>query len=170
MKKLIVGLYASAFLFNSAFADLNVIADFGGESALRFYEPLQPQNSPEEIKAVNPNALPAEFHESDLLPIVSHSLTPGKVTPRQFNLPGMQPIFLVGVDELSQKWLAQRKSLLIKINAVGLVVNVDDYAKLQNIRQIVPEISLQPVSADDLAKRLNLYHYPVLITDKGLSQ
>lgn len=84
-------------------AELPVIADLGGESAVRFYEGIQPEA--DENTAHFPNAIPDTISEADMLPVVSHRLTPGKVNPIALDLTGMSPLFLVGVDNLSRQWL-----------------------------------------------------------------
>lgn len=151
---------------------LDVIADVGGESALRFYEPIQPiiDSNSESEAMVYSDMLPPTFHEKDLLPIVSHLMTVGKVSSRKMNLPTMQPIFLIGDDAMSETWLKQRLAYLTEISATGLVVNIKDYERLQQLRTIAKSVPLLPVSADDLAQRLKLTHYPVLITQKSIEQ
>ena len=50
------------------------------------------------------------------------------------------------------------------------MVNVATSAQLENLRQQAPGLTLLPVSGEDLAQRLKLEAYPVLITETGLSQ
>ena len=49
-------------------------------------------------------------------------------------------------------------------------MNVTTLARLNALRAIAPELTLLPISADDMAKHLPVSAYPVLITDKGLEQ
>lgn len=56
------------------------------------------------------------------------------------------------------------------MNATGLVVNVSDSAALREMLSQAPGLTLLPASASDIARRLQFTHYPVLITDRGLSQ
>ncbi|MGX2956079.1 integrating conjugative element protein [Ursidibacter arcticus] len=167
MKKVMFMMIALGLSFD-AMAENIVIADYGGESAVRFYESLQPehdQNAPH-----YPNAISSTVSEFDMLPIVSHKLTPGKVEPKAFDLLGMQPIFLVGVDNISKHWITDNYQKLVKLNATGLVVNVNNQQELIALRTLVPELRLLPVSGDDLAERIPLSHYPALITETGVSQ
>lgn len=53
---------------------------------------------------------------------------------------------------------------------MGLIVNVSSAESLARLRALVPELPLSPVAGDDLAERLGLRHYPVLITPTGLEQ
>ncbi|CAH0649836.1 integrating conjugative element protein [Pseudomonas putida] len=105
-----------------------------------------------------------------MLPVRSARLTPGEVPRRGLDLPGMLPLFLVGADATSLAWLAQHAPALKRLGANGLAVEVPDAAALQRIQAIVPELAIWPVSGDDIAERLELEHYPVLITPTGLEQ
>nr|AAT40801.1 hypothetical protein [Haemophilus influenzae] len=86
------------------------------------------------------------------------------------NLPGMLPIFLIGTDNLSKNWLHSNYDYLKKIGAMGLVVSVKTTNELSELRQLAPDLTLMPTPGDDLASRLNLAHYPALLTSEGLSQ
>lgn len=146
----------------------NVIADLGGESAIRFYEPIQPVHSNNAPK--HPNAVPSQLTEAQLLPVISHKWSVGQVEAKTLNLPGALPMFLIGSDDISRQWLADKRSVLTKINAIGLVINVNTVEEMQSLRQIVPELTLMPAPADTLADRLGIYHYPLLLTAEGISQ
>lgn len=164
----IKGLLLGLCLSTVAFAELNVIADFGGESAIRFYEALQPEH--DDTAPQYPNSIPSTVSEADILPIVSHNLSPGSVDTKPFDLVGMQAIFLIGADNLSAQWLSQNREKLIELNAVGLVVNVMTINELAQLREIAPELRIFPTPGDDLAERIGLSHYPALITETGVSQ
>lgn len=166
-KNVVVSAVLSVFSVTAASAKLNVIADFGGESAVRFYESLQPDES---MVQAHPDAVPATLTEADILPVVSHRLTVGKVLPVQMDLLGMQPIFLIGADNTSVLWLQQNAQRLVDIGATGLVVNVRTMDELNTLREVVPALSLIPTPGDDLAARLRLQHYPALLTPTGISQ
>lgn len=153
---------------SSVNAELRVIADLGGESAVRFYEPIQPVHTPD--APVHPNAVPSTIREENMLPVVSHQLSVGKVQPRQFNLPGAAPMFLLGADDYSRQWLAQNKEKLASVSAVGLVINVQTLSELRALRAIAPELELLPAPADTLSERLGIHHYPVIISAEGISQ
>lgn len=167
MIKQVLMLLILCFFFH-VYAENIVIADYGGESAVRFYESLQPEH---DVNAQHyPNAIPSTISEFDMLPIVSHKLTPGKVKSKSFDLVGIQPIFLVGTDNLSQHWLIENYQKLVALKATGLVVNVNNQKELVALRKQVPQLRLLPVSGDDLAERIPLSHYPALITETGVSQ
>lgn len=117
---------------------------------------------------VPPPAAPVT--EAAMLPVLSERLSPGPVAARSLNIPGLLPFFLVGDDPLSLAWLGQRLKALRDLGAVGLAVQVADAEALRRIRAAAPSLNIQPVSGDDLALRLRLQHYPVLITATAVEQ
>ncbi|MFJ5483743.1 integrating conjugative element protein [Pectobacterium actinidiae] len=152
---------------------LIVVEDRGGASALPYYQALdlQPRNGSAARPAIIVPQLPAtRASEADMLPVHSPKLTPGAVARRVIDAPGMQPFFLVGDDEASHAWLSRRAESLAERGAVGLVVNVESADGLARLRAAAPGVQFAPVAADDLAGRLGLRHYPVLITSTGIEQ
>ena len=150
-------------------AGLIVVEDRGGVSAWPYYEVL---DSPKEqarppVQAIPPIRSLSEA-EAALLPVRSLRLSPGDEPPRAIRAPGLTPIFLVGEDERSQAWLQRRYTELRDLRAVGLAVNVSSPASLAALRRLVPGLPLSHASGDDLAERLGLSHYPVLITATGV--
>jgi integrating conjugative element protein (TIGR03765 family) len=131
------------------------------------------------IKAPNltpPPALPeATLAESDgfaekLFPIHTPELSPGEVmaTSTQLFLP--QPLFIIGCDARSRKWLSQFSGRLQQIGAVGLVVEAETLADYQAMVAIATGIRLSPTPASQLAQQLALRHYPVLISASRIEQ
>lgn len=108
--------------------------------------------------------------EAWILPVRSSLLTPGQITPRTLNMPSLRPFFLVGEDPQSLDWLRQRASELKEMGAAGLAVEVADTEALDRIRAAAPGITILPVNGNDLATRLQIEHYPVLITATSLEQ
>jgi integrating conjugative element protein (TIGR03765 family) len=153
---------------------LTVVRDSGGVSALPYYEDLNlgqhvgprvPSQTSNPIAPLGPNK-PAG--DSLALPVRSRLLTPGQVAPRPLRAPGMRPLFLIGDDDASRTWLTRMLPKLQALRATGLVVNVDSADALAALREHAPGLALAPVSGDDLARRLKLQHYPVLITATGI--
>ncbi|VVP21822.1 integrating conjugative element protein [Pseudomonas fluorescens] len=120
--------------------------------------------SPAPDKALDPRTL------NWVLPVHSAHLTPGAVPPRKLDLPGITPLFLVGQDATSLAWLSQHAQTLQDLGASGLAVEVADAQALRRIQATAPGLNIWPVSGDDIAERLELEHYPVLITPSGLEQ
>lgn len=151
---------------------LIVVEDRGGASALPYYEALnlQPRAGVSAPRIEIPRPPAEAFNEASMLPVRSLRLSPGDVTRRVIEAPGLPPFFLVGGDERSRAWLQQRALRLRELGAVGLVVNIASAESLAALRALVPGLPLSPVAGDDLAERLGLRHYPVLITATGIEQ
>jgi len=150
---------------------LEVLADHGGEPARPYFVAIGMAGIPEEEGYAPDPRAPAPFGEADMLPVTSERLSPGEVRFRPLELPSrMTPFFLVGDDPLSLRWLETRGAILRELNAVGLVVEVATDEGLQRLREAAPGLELRPTPGDDLAGRLGLAHYPVLVTAQGLEQ
>lgn len=150
--------------------ELTVVDDLGGSSATHYYQALNIQDNSRPLKKI-PAPIIKPITELSALPIVSKKLSPGKVEPRLINANGLiRPFFMVGDDELSIAWLTARASYLTELQAVGLVVNVKQASHFNQLKRLVPTILMLPTSGDDIADRLNLSHYPVLITATSIEQ
>ncbi|MBP7640444.1 MAG: integrating conjugative element protein [Thauera sp.] len=152
---------------------LIVVEDRGGASALPYYEALnlQPRtNAPARPPIPTPQVPATPADEAAMLPVRSAKLTPGTVPRRVIEAPGLRPFVVVGDDEASRAWLRSQAAALRERGAVGLVVNVETVQGLARLRTLVPAVPLAPMSGDDLAERLGLRHYPVLITATGIEQ
>ncbi|MBA1201075.1 integrating conjugative element protein [Pseudomonas capeferrum] len=151
---------------------LIIIEDRGGVSALPYYEALnlQPRAKVSAPRIEMPLPPAGVVNEASMLPVHSLRLSPGVVARRVIEAPGLRPFFLVGDDQRSRAWLQQRALRLRELGAVGLIVNISSTESLDALRALVPGLPLSPVAGDDLAERLGLRHYPVLITATGLEQ
>lgn len=151
--------------------ELTVVADHGGEPARPYFVAIGMAGVPESEGYVSEPQVPFSISEQDMVPVSSSLLTPGRVESRTLELPpGTTPFFLVGDDALSLAWLEQRGDILRSMYAVGLVVNVGDLQGLERLRRAAAGLELRPVSGDDLAGRVGISHYPVLITASRLEQ
>jgi integrating conjugative element protein (TIGR03765 family) len=110
-------------------------------------------------------SFPADAYEAEvaMLPVRSQRLTPGEASTRALQASWLSPLFLIGDDEYSRHWLRQQRRQLKDQQAIGLVVNIDTAAALAELRRLAPDLTLIPTSGDDLAQRLGLHHYPVLL-------
>lgn len=174
MNKITLSLLISLLTFLSltvqAERQLTIVTDQGGDSALTYYESLNMQDNSRPVTKI-PAPIIRHIDETSSLPIVSAKLSPGKIEARVINANGLiRPFFMVGDDELSINWLKQRAPYLEKLQAVGLVVNVKDADSFNTLKSLVPSLTVLPVSGDDIATRLNLAHYPVLVTATAIEQ
>lgn len=104
-----------------------------------------------------------------MLPVSTPELKPGKVAtqalPKEVVL--SQPLFIVGDDAFSYRWLEAKQDYLRRINAKGIVVNSSKQGWLRLSRYALP---LYPVQGRDFAKAFGLTHYPVLIEHRTIKQ
>ncbi|MGJ8517637.1 integrating conjugative element protein [Carnimonas bestiolae] len=149
---------------------LEVVADHGGEPARPWFVAIS-GSGVDDADQAPAAATPQKATEADMLPVKSELLTPGRVATQRLNLPaGFPAFFIVGNDALSKRWLRERGNALRDMHAVGLVVNVDNASDMNTLRQVGEGIEMHPVKGDDLAERLHLNHYPVLVSEAGLQQ
>lgn len=153
---------------------LIVVQDRGGASALPYYRAINLLPTPKDLAQPPLLSPPPVSHgrygERDFIPVHSLRLKPGRVRRRVIAAPGLTPLCLIGDDSLSRRWLEARLATLRAIHAVGLIVEISSYADLSALRRLAPGVPLVPASGDDIARRLDLHHYPVLITATGIEQ
>ncbi|EFH3744916.1 conjugal transfer protein [Escherichia coli] len=148
-------------------AELTVVADLGGQSTAEYFVGINNQGEESSVPHVLTLSTP---DKASVLPVSTPELSPGALDARALPMPGMRSIFLIGDDDLSRRWLALRRDQLIQLNAVGYVVNVASKAAWDDLQHQANGLELLPVSGSDLAVRLGISHYPVLISEKGLEQ
>lgn len=154
------------FLPLTGHAGLNVLVDLGGEDATPYFDGINKQPGLPEASSATPpvSAMAAMF------PISTPEMTPGTVEDSSLQLPGIGALFLIGDDEQSRYWLAENAQALIARHAAGMIVSVDSASAVESLRDLAPGVPMAPASGSELARRLQLRHYPVLITDTGLSR
>lgn len=155
---------------NTKQAELIVVANLGGQSTENYFQAISSPDN--EYKVLSPSDVLTLSTPSlvSFLPVRTPELTPGYQANQTLNLNGMSPLFLLGDDDFSRRWLTEKKEQLIELNAVGYVVNIDTETAWDELNELAQGLTLLPVSGSDLALRLGLTHYPVLISDKGLEQ
>ncbi|WP_330109793.1 integrating conjugative element protein [Methylophaga thalassica] len=108
---------------------------------------------------------------TSLITPITPEMSVGKVERRNVELPYLpSPLFLVGTDKISINWLSQHRQALIKAGAVGLIVNSKSASDIQQVIHTAKGLQISPASGSDLAKQLNLHHYPILITRTQIAQ
>lgn len=117
-------------------------------------------------RAPDPNALMSQF-----FPVQSAGLTPGDVSRRAVELSQLPaPLFLIGTDPRSRRWLLQYRDRLQELQAVGFVVEAGSLQEFRALEEIALDLRLSPAPAVQLAKQLGLRHYPVLISRTLIEQ
>ena len=105
-----------------------------------------------------------------LLPIRSPGLTLGTVQARSLDITFSRPLFLIGSDRRSHRWLQQHRSRLLEIGAVGMLVQAETINDLKAIADLANGLIILPASATDIAKAVGVAHYPVLLSSSGIEQ
>ncbi len=149
---------------NLCFAAPNIIYDSGNTQSLMGYlVNIKPAHGPR--KSVSTKGMP------QLYPVITPELSPNTVTPRATNYPQLQqPLFIVGYDTLSFRWLKTFQTTLLQHQAVGLVVNVDTAQQFAAIQAAAPGLEMYPGSGSQLAKEIGLQYYPALISTTRIEQ
>lgn len=142
-------------------AEPTILYDTGSTTSIQHY--LDALNMTDE--PVSPMPLPA--YEDVSTP----EMTLGKVKAVAVKLPMLNnPLFLIGTDKQSQAWLSRNKQTLIRIGAVGMIVNSTSEQSTMDTLKLATGLTVSTASASSLAVRFKLNHYPVLITKTGISQ
>jgi integrating conjugative element protein (TIGR03765 family) len=151
-------------------AELRVIHDSGDTRPLA---PLLEILAADEPKAPRADGLPPDLGAANverLLPIRTPGLTPGQVEPRPVEQRFARPFFLIGADPFSRKWLARNRGELVRIGAVGMLVQAETVDDLRIMSELAWGLPILPTSATDIAAALGLSHYPVLISSEGVAR
>lgn len=147
-----------------------VIADHGGESIER-YLPTD-ETREKRLKETWRDRASKRLVNAHF-PVVSKSLSVGRVTPEEaqgikHQIAG-KPMFIIGYDHVSIKWLKKNSRKLADKGAIGLVVNVDTQEQMNELQVIAGKgVLMQPTPGDRLAKHLKIKHYPFYMDNNGV--
>lgn len=112
---------------------------------------------------------PPQTSMSNIFPVTS-DLTPGDVDAQHLELQGLHyPLFVIGDDERSFKWVIAHQQFLKNIHAIGIVTNIDNEAAYHKLQQQIG-LPLIPASLEGLEHIIPVQHYPFLINNYELSQ
>lgn len=171
MKRIPIACYFTLLLAPVAQPELTIAGDQPSDYARPHFQaarsPINNKTQPDRAMHAD---LSAFADEAWILPVRSSHLSPGQIMSRALSMPGLRPFFLVGDDPQSLAWLRQRAAELQEMGAAGLAVEVADTEALARIRAAAPGITILPVNGNDIATRLQIEHYPVLITATSLEQ
>lgn len=80
-----------------------------------------------------------------------------------------RPVFLVGSDPVSLRWLSDHHAALLRLDAAGIVIAVEDVPTFKAMRRVT-SLPLVPHPAPQLVQRLRaqgIVHYPLLLMENG---
>ena len=135
------------------------------DSYLQF---VRQRTAPQAPQAASPAARPRP--PAPAYPVVCQTLTPGTVARRSLKHGPKQPVCLVGSDSRSLAWIRRYRQTLQQVGAVCLIVEAKDRRAAMKVKQALAGVPAYPASADDIAPKLGLHHYPVLLSGAGVEQ
>jgi integrating conjugative element protein (TIGR03765 family) len=177
------GLLLSLGMSAKALAELTVLHDSGQTQPLApLLEPLLATQAPSsefaESATPNPSLSYGPAVLRNLLPVRSPGLTVGEITGSALHSEVLarlaqgnpRPFFLIGSDAVSMQWLASHRETLKQLGAVGMLVQAETEADVEQVAEVAQGLSITLGSGNDLAVALGIDRYPVLITPDGLRQ
>ena len=131
----------------------------------------QPVPSPGQPVRITLPSSPGPQDAPAVFPVKTPEMKPGRVIPRKINRPALtHPVFIIGADPLSLKWLKYHAEQLKKLQASGVIVNITSAEQLQRIRRMAPGLTITPMPGRAIARQLRLSHYPALISRTRIEQ
>ncbi|MEN8168117.1 MAG: PFL_4695 family integrating conjugative element protein [Pseudomonadota bacterium] len=105
-------------------------------------------------------------------PIRTSRLTPRRLTrERESYFAAMiYPICVIGTDDLSKAWIMRNLQPLIEMNAQCLLVAAESGEEARELLKLAQGLAIFPAHGDAIAEYFKIEHYPVLITDRYVSQ
>ncbi len=173
--KPLVAALLSFLLVPASAQALEVILDTGeGQPAGPYLERLEgaEEPAPRSRAALPPlndaaeRMLPIEPSRLRVAPLQGQP--PAHVRETLRNMP--RPLCLVGSDSQSLAWLEHHRAALLQAGAVCMLVQAETSEDLERVRDTANGIPVQLSHGDDLAERLQLDVYPVLISREGIEQ
>lgn len=105
------------------------------------------------------------------VPIRTRTMTPQRLTSKDAYFPNLSiPLFIVGADAMSLSWLQQWREALLKVGAVGWVVQAENEAELRAVAQAGAGLRFMALPGDPLSEIFGVNGYPVLISERAIEQ
>jgi integrating conjugative element protein (TIGR03765 family) len=148
---------------------LDAIRDAGGEPIAPYLARLAPPiPAPRQPLGTPFTRADRTVSLAHYLPVRSPSLSPGPVEARRAPTRLVQPLFLLGADPESIRWLEANRDRLRQLHAIGMLVQAETESDLEAVTVAAQGIPLIPASGEAFAEALQVRHYPVLITREGI--
>lgn len=110
--------------------------------------------------------------EDIFFPLTSAKMRPGFLKGHRFKSrkKGVKPFAVVGMDELSKKWLEMRKDKLIELKAPIFVVEARSVEQIKSLPSLFKGLKFVAANGDGLATDLRVNSYPFLVMSSGVWQ
>lgn len=142
-----------------------------------FYQDLKKPESLEQLKNHVEMAAESFKPSKEMLPkvfpiepeLIKPVVLPGTQIIKE--LPALpQPLFVIGTDEYSVRWLNANKAVLEQYGASGVLTKARNQTEWEYMQQLAAPLQLWPMNADALADQLGVPGYPIMITRSGFFQ
>jgi integrating conjugative element protein (TIGR03765 family) len=173
MQRLIPLFFLCALTPAFAASPLTVLYDSGNTQPLAPLLAASGFDPEDEGTDLPPIAPPMDVVLQQYVTVRSPSLSPGVQARIAVGKAGAflpRPIFLVGADEASLRWLANHRIALSTLGAVGLVVESNGEDDMVKVLRVAGDLPLAAGSGETLAEQFGLRHYPVLIGPEWIEQ
>lgn len=105
------------------------------------------------------------------VPIRTTNMHPTRIESRDAYFPNLiTPIFIVGADANSLAWLRTWRYALLKVGAMGWVVQAENADELRAIAEAGRGLRLMTLTGESIPEVFGLSSYPVLITSRAIEQ
>lgn len=119
-----------------------------------------------------PDVEPDASDSTLAFPVRTSKLTPARVesTKDQYiaSLPG--PMCIVGSDALSKQWITRNYKYLRQSNVMCVIVQAENESEARELAMMLNGLLVNLGDGDALADYFKIKHYPVLITERSISQ
>lgn len=168
-KRTIFLFVASWFLAFNVNAEIQIIADFGGEPIEMILADIMPKEDLPKSTPIVPEIELKKYYSYPFLPSFAE---PGKHSTKEFKekLKIVTPIVLVGTDPYSSRWFRTYKSKLYELGAAVFIVEAKTERGLKSIMASYRGRVSPLQKSDPVFKTYGITNYPVLITADGVFQ
>ncbi len=80
------------------------------------------------------------------------------------------PVCVIGTDDLSMEWAERNQRNLKKMKAQCWLVQANNIKEVRKIGEILKNVPITPANGDAISRYFKIKHYPVLITNRYISQ
>jgi integrating conjugative element protein (TIGR03765 family) len=153
----------------SAFFETVVIEDRGGQPIDKYL----PKHNVKEQEQKNFKKRQSRTLAGAHFPVRTAGMSVGRISDNeasniQYQL-ATSPMFIIGYDPVSIRWLKANRELLSQKRAIGLVVNIESNEEMMELQNIAGDgIAMQPTPGDRMAEQLNVRHYPFYLDNQGV--
>ena len=182
MKKHIIAVLAIFAVSQSVLAEPTVLYDAGEEHThamdtymrlfdkpARFQLPADARNQAALRQALAARAVMQSG--SRRLPIRTPNMRPEKIDSRDAYFPNLiHPIFVIGADENSVRWLRTWRETLLKVGAIGWVVQAENDTELRALGEAGKGLRMLTMSGEQIPNVFGISTYPVLISSRSIEQ